>query len=175
MLADLQLPDSNIPGLCGMEKKADCFVLHLQSKLQHWICPECGTKSTRIYSTYTRKLLDLPWTGEPVRGLVRIRKIYCSNPACHRKIFAERLGKELEPYARRTGRLNKHLNAIGLALEGNAGSRLASRGLGLESQVQYRLQTVGIYCRTLGMPSRECWTSTTRNSVCLRKILLKRS
>lgn len=101
-------------------------MLQMQSKLQDWTCPECGTKSTRMHSSYTRKLLDLPWAGVPVRARVRIRKIYCDNPACHRKIFAERLGDELKPYARRTGRLNKHLNAIGFALGGNAGSRLAT-------------------------------------------------
>lgn len=101
-------------------------MLHLQSKLRDGICPECGTKNSRRHSSYIRKLLDLPWAGIPVRVQVRIKKIHCDNPECHRKIFAERLGEELKPYARRTGRLNQHLNAIGFALGGNAGSKLAS-------------------------------------------------
>jgi hypothetical protein len=63
-------------------------------------------------------------TGSEQIGTVgSIRPEYASK--CHRKIFAERLGEELQPYARRTNRLNQHLNAIGFALGGNAGSKLA--------------------------------------------------
>jgi transposase len=94
--------------------------------MQNGICPECGTKNSRRHSSYVRKLLDLPWAGIPVRVQLAVKKIHCDNPQCHRKIFAERLGEELKPYARRTGRLNQHLNAIGFALGGNAGSKLSS-------------------------------------------------
>ncbi len=126
MLPDSLLPSSNFLELCRLEKQDDCFLIHLQSKLQDGICPECGTKNSRRHSSYIRKLLDLPWAGIPVRVQVTIKKIHCDNPRCHRKIFAERLGEELKPYARRTGRLNQHLNAIGFALGGNAGSKLAA-------------------------------------------------
>ena len=110
------LPSSKFLEFCRLERQEDCFLLHLQSKLQDGICPECGTKNRRRYSSYVRKLLDLPWAGIPVRVQVTIKKIHCDNPECHRRIFAERLGEELKPYARRTGRLNQHLNAIGFAL-----------------------------------------------------------
>ena len=126
MLPDLLLPSYDVLELCDLEKKEDCFLLHLQSKFRDALCPECGTKNGRRHSTYIRKLLDLPWAGIPVRVQLRVKKIHCDNPACHKKIFTERLGEELKPYARRTGRLNQHLNAIGFALGGNAGSRLAS-------------------------------------------------
>jgi transposase len=125
MLPDLLLPNSKLLELCHLEKKEDSFLLHLQSKLEDGICPECGTKNSRRHSFYIRKLLDLPWAGIPVRVQVKIKKIHCDNSKCHRKIFAERLGEELQPYARRTNRLNQHLNAIGFALGGNAGSKLA--------------------------------------------------
>lgn len=73
-----------------------------------------------------RKLLDLPWAGIPVRVHLRVNKYYCKNEECGRKIFTERLGKKLKPYARRTLRLTDHLTQIGYALGGNAGSKLAS-------------------------------------------------
>ncbi len=53
-------------------------------------------------------------------------KYYCKNEECSRKVFTERLGEELQPYARRTLRLTEHLTQIGYALGGNAGSKLAS-------------------------------------------------
>lgn len=126
MLPELLLPGSKFLELCRLDRQEDCFLLHLRSKLEHGICPECGTKNSRKHSSYIRKLLDLPWAGIPVRVQVTIKKIHCDNPECHRKIFAERFGEELKPYARRTVRLNQHLNAIGFALGGNAGSKLAA-------------------------------------------------
>lgn len=38
-----------------------------------------------------RSLADLPWAGIPVSFKVRVRKLFCDNPLCPRKVFAERL------------------------------------------------------------------------------------
>ncbi len=73
-----------------------------------------------------RKLLDLPWAGIPVKVNLSVNKYYCKNENCSRKVFTERLGENLKPYARRTSRLTAHLTRIGYALGGNAGSKLAS-------------------------------------------------
>jgi transposase len=61
-----------------------------------------------------------------VRLEVRVRKFVCSNSACHRQIFTERLPDIAQPWARRTLRLSHSLLAIGVALGGQAGSRLTS-------------------------------------------------
>jgi transposase len=62
-----------------------------------------------------------------VRLQVRVRKFFCDNRACPRQIFTERLPTVAAPWARRTLRLAQHLSALGLALGGQAGARLAAR------------------------------------------------
>jgi transposase len=69
----------------------------------------------------------VPWGAYAVRLQVRVRKFFCDNPACPRQIFTERLPTVAAPWARRTLRLAQHLSALGLALGGQAGARLAAR------------------------------------------------
>jgi transposase len=54
-------------------------------------------------------------------------KFVCRNRACTRRIFTERVPDLVAPYARKTHRLVTVLRAIGAALGGNAGARLAAR------------------------------------------------
>jgi transposase len=93
-------------------------------------CPLCGHSSRRIRGCYTRTLADLPWCGIPVRLRVRVRKFFCDQPSCERKIFAERLDEVAGVYARSTDRQREALEWIAFALGGEAGARLA-RELGL--------------------------------------------
>src|SRR5918995_4228218 len=65
-------------------------------------CPLCGRRSDRIHGRYTRTLADLPWCGMPVRLRVRVRKFFCDEPSCERRIFAERLEGVARPLARGT-------------------------------------------------------------------------
>lgn len=58
-----------------------------------------------------------------------VRKFFCRNPACERRIFTERLPGIVAPWARRTRRLAEQLSEIALALGGAAGARL-NRKLG---------------------------------------------
>jgi transposase len=59
-----------------------------------------------------------------------VRKFFCANGRCTRRIFTERLVPLVAPWARRTQRLVHWLVHIVVALAGSAGARL-SRGLGL--------------------------------------------
>ncbi len=93
-------------------------------------CPTCARCSGRVHSTYTRSLADLPWAAIPVSFKVRVRKLFCDNPLCPRKVFAERIEGVARPYARRTDRQRRALEDIGLAMGGRAGARMAAR-LGL--------------------------------------------
>jgi transposase len=89
-------------------------------------CPACGSASQRIHSNYTRKLRDLPSHGRTVTIHVAARRFRCLNAACVRKTFAERLDDALVS-ARRTKRLCDLQRYLGLALGGEAGTRLAAR------------------------------------------------
>ena len=90
------------------------------------ICPDCGQHSARVHSHYRRVARDLPLVGRLVRLQLNVRRFRCSNEACPRRIFAERLPGLLPVQARRTVRLTAKLSRIGFGLGGEAGGRLAS-------------------------------------------------
>jgi transposase len=88
-------------------------------------CPRCGTPSDRVHSRYARTAADLPSGDRTVALRLLVRRFFCDRPDCPRRIFCERLPGLLDPYARTTGRLTQAQRLIGLALGGEAGSRLA--------------------------------------------------
>jgi transposase len=90
-------------------------------------CPLCGVPSASIHSRYWRRLTDLPWGTHAVRIHLMVRKFVCRHPNCTRRIFTERLPKLVAPYARKTPRFIMVLQALGIALGGKAGVRLAAR------------------------------------------------
>src|SRR5438128_11232957 len=87
-------------------------------------CPLCTTPAHHIHSHYERTLADLPWAQYRVRLQLRVRKWFCRNRSCPRRIFTERLPTVAAPWARRTLRLAQRLLALGVALGGKAGVRL---------------------------------------------------
>lgn len=89
------------------------------------LCPLCATPSDAIHSYYRRKPADLPCTGQPIRLLLTVRKFFCRNTSCPRKVFAERLPELIEPASRLTSRMRLALQTIGFALNGEGGARLA--------------------------------------------------
>jgi len=95
-------------------------------------CPRCRTVAHRVHSRYTRRLADLPWHGLAVRLLLTSRRFFCDLAGCSQRIFTERLPATAAPSARRTIRLTAALDALGLALGGEAGARLAAR-LGMQT------------------------------------------
>lgn len=98
-------------------------------------CPVCNHASKRIHSHYRRTLLDLPWHGLRVRLELHVRRFFCDQSGCSRQIFTERLPRTAAPYARRTARAVDALTAIGFAVGGHAGARLAE-ALGLNASPQ---------------------------------------
>jgi hypothetical protein len=54
-------------------------------------CPLCGTPSARVHSSYLRHPVDLPWADAAVRIELAVRKFFCRQPNCPRRIFTERL------------------------------------------------------------------------------------
>ncbi len=56
-----------------------------------------------------------------------VRKFFCRNPDCARKIFTERLPTIVSPWAQVTKRLFEAVQAVGFATSGELGTRLADR------------------------------------------------
>src|SRR5438874_9556652 len=68
-------------------------------------CPQCSTPSSATHSSYRRHPKDLPCAGRPIRLLFTVRKFFCRNPTCSRKVFTQRLPDLLEDSSRLTKRL----------------------------------------------------------------------
>ncbi|MEU1550953.1 ISL3 family transposase [Nocardia sp. NPDC005745] len=87
-------------------------------------CPCCAAVSRRVHSRYRRRLSDTAISGRKVVIARRIRRLFCDNPACGRRTFAEQVPKLAARYARRTLLLEQVLRPVALALGGRAGARL---------------------------------------------------
>ncbi len=90
-------------------------------------CPCCGTICQRVHSHYTRTLRDLPASGRPVHLKVDVRRFFCQESTCRRKIFAERFPSLTLPRVKFTLRLQEALREMGFELGGEAGARLGKR------------------------------------------------
>src|SRR5260370_33341262 len=90
-------------------------------------CPLCSEPSSHIHSYYHRTLKDAPCVGRPLELRLSVRKCYCRNPDCSRKVFTERLADLTEPCARITTRLREQITSIGFASSRKAGSLLRDR------------------------------------------------
>lgn len=90
-------------------------------------CPVCGTRSPRVHSRYVRRLADTPVSGREVLIHLEVRRFFCNETDCRRRIFAEQVPGLTVAYARRSRGLSDVLAGIGMALGGRAGARLAAR------------------------------------------------
>jgi transposase len=121
----LSLPE----GLCVewiKPQAADLLVGVVSVRLSS-CCPLCAQASSQVHSQYQRTLRDVPCGGRKVVLRLAVRKFFCRNPDCARKIFTERLPPFVEPWAQVTARLFEAVQAIGLATSGELGTRLADR------------------------------------------------
>jgi transposase len=88
-------------------------------------CPICGDASGRVHSRYTRRLAEEPVFGHQVQLRMTVRRFLCPRSGCPRRIFVEPLDGFAARHARTTTRLAQTHLAIGSALGGEAGARLA--------------------------------------------------
>jgi len=119
------LPDTTSVRLetWASEPALSAITLTLNSRQRATPCPMCGRRARRIHSRYERTLADLPLSEYAVTVRLRVRRMFCNDAQCERRIFTERLPNVVAPWARRTLRLAGRLSAMGLALGGAAGAR----------------------------------------------------
>src|SRR6195952_2104059 len=117
------------------------IIINLHARPATARCPLCGRRSKRIHCRYERTLADLPWGEYAVTIRLSIRRLFCDNAQCERRLFAERLPGLAAPWARKTTRLPGRLTAMGVALGGVAGVRLG-RKLGLDASRNTLLRLV---------------------------------
>ena len=95
------------------------------SKYKYAKCHCCNKKSNRIHSSYTRLLRDLPASTHCVSIRLTVRKFFCKNPACERKIFTEQPGDEIQLYSRFTNRTRERLQKIFIEVSARKGAYIS--------------------------------------------------
>ncbi|MGC1525105.1 MAG: ISL3 family transposase [Phormidesmis sp.] len=98
--------------------------MHLSSTQSVVPCPICSQPTQRVHSRYERTLADLPCTDFKLVLILQVRKFFCMNDECYRRIFTERLPRFALPWARKTERFVNQIRSIALSLGGAAGARL---------------------------------------------------
>ena len=87
-------------------------------------CPCCHKSSKSIHSRYERTFSDLPVSGKEVKVVLELRRFFCKNKKCKRKIFTERFSTQISSYRRRFDRSLSLVRKLGLELGGNKGSTI---------------------------------------------------
>lgn len=124
------LPDPSCLTLESIQVENGVIVFAARTATPSAACPYCGPCAERIHSRYPRTLLDLPWQANSVRVMLTIRRFFCDNQDCQRRIFAERVPAVAEHYARKTCRLADALRELAFLAGGEAAARIA-RAFGL--------------------------------------------
>jgi transposase len=119
-----------LPGCFGLRLDdlvltPDLAVAHFTATAAAAACPCCGSLSDRVHSHYRRTVADLPCQGRFLALRLRLRRFRCTKAGCPRAVFCERLPGLLAAHARSTDRLTDSHRAVGFALGGEAGARLA--------------------------------------------------
>jgi len=112
-------------------------------------CPSCGSPSDHVHCQYRRTVHDVPCAGRRVVLRLCVRKFFCREPSCQRKVFAERLPDLVQPWARVSNRLLEELKALGLAASAEVNERLAPR-LGMKVKAPTLLR----YLRAIPPPAK---------------------
>lgn len=115
----------------------DCNVIHVrrtdqtiavtaQTTGQSARCPACRELSCHSYGSYVRRPKDLPIGGRAVCLELRVKRFRCLSTPCARHTFSVSPSRLVRRHARRTLGLDQAQSAIGVALGGEAGARLAA-------------------------------------------------
>lgn len=109
-----------------IHRETNQIMVEVQANASSCACPLCQTPAERVHSQYCRTVADLPWAELVVHLSLHVRKFFCDNAACVRKVFTERLPGLVAPWARRSVRLMQQQQHLGLALGGNPSARLST-------------------------------------------------
>lgn len=121
------LPASVALSVDGLTIADSTVTLFLRTTSEVANCPLCGGPSRHVHSRYARRVSDLPYQGRATTLHLTARKFFCKNKDCPRAVFCERLPDLVASHGRSTARLLGVQRAVGLALGGEPGSRLADR------------------------------------------------
>ncbi|MCB0033447.1 MAG: ISL3 family transposase [Anaerolineales bacterium] len=112
--------------LDNWELENNILYLTVSTKQEQMNCPNCHTISTRVHSRYDRTITDLPWADYEVRICLEVKRFFCGETSCCKKTFAEQVPSFVNPYGRRSIRLNQKQTALAFSVGGTWGSLIAT-------------------------------------------------
>ena len=110
------------------ETVGDTYYLYAISTRKKVDCPYCGQSSTRVHSTYTRSFQDLPIQDKKVVIAIKNRKMFCDNPECKHKTFAETYSF-LPPKGKKSRRLIEKILDVSLNVSSVTAATLLRGGV----------------------------------------------
>ena len=113
--------------MTSISETADEVVVCVTSQRSSSSCPKCSVLSSAIHSFYYRHPQDLPCVGRPIQLVLTVRKFFCRNRDCSRKVFTERLPDFIAASSRLTMRLRTAVQEIGFESSGKGGERLGGK------------------------------------------------
>ncbi|MFF3484172.1 transposase [Streptomyces sp. NPDC002701] len=87
-------------------------------------CTGSGQLSAWCHGRYARRRADVTLAGRPLRIDLSVRRLYCESTTCLKATFAEQVPALTIRYQRRTPRLQRLVEDIGVMLAGRGGSRM---------------------------------------------------
>jgi transposase len=119
------------PHLSGLvvervERRDAVIELVARGRAETACCRWCGLSSTGVHGRYLRQVSDVAVAGARVVIRLTVRRFRCHNLDCPAVTFVEQVPGVTSPHSRYTPQLRGVLTAIGLALAGRAGARLAA-------------------------------------------------
>src|SRR5579859_2745473 len=112
--------------LLSYSRETKCLVLTCERVTVDAPCPLCGTTAHRIHSRYQRTIWDLSVQNVQVLLHLHVRKFYCDQSDCPRRIFSERLPQVTSPHGRFTFALRQFLGQLGQEQGGASAARSAA-------------------------------------------------
>ncbi len=118
--------------LLSSHREAKRLILTCERVTRTAFCPVCETAAHRLHSHYERTVWDLSVQNRQVVLHLHVRKFYCDQPDCPRRIFTERLPQVTSPHGRFTFGLRQFLGQLGREQGGASGTR-SVRLLGIQA------------------------------------------
>ncbi|BAH06649.1 transposase family protein [Clostridium kluyveri] len=108
--------------------KSDKIIITLVSNRKNVVCPYCNQASQKVHSFYQREVKDLPIMDKKVILLLNTRKMFCDNPMCSHKTFAERYSF-LRYKARKSERLIQRILDISASVSSMTAADFLSKNI----------------------------------------------
>jgi transposase len=106
----------------------DIIYLYVKSKRLEAVCPYCKVASDKVHSRYHRSFQDLPIQGKKTIIVLMNRKIFCNNPACDKRTFAESF-TFLEHKSKKTTRLEDEIVNISKSVSSLAAAKILKKNI----------------------------------------------